>query len=211
MPCTQRVGRAPLEDDDWRSSMRATLTAKEKTFLDRQRVVTSRRSGATAIHMSLRRRMPTTSASAPFYVSTGRSGHTAENLRSRHSAAVTFDDYSEDWDRLHGVIVRTRARKIERGPEMDERARHWRGSSVSIGGSRSIASSRCGWSESSPHGGSRRRRRERRSTHDAPGSRCVAGRSRRSRRALVTSRTGAEAPQSRRRSAPRSSRPRTPR
>lgn len=54
------------------------------------------------------------------YVATG--GVTAKNLRVRHRASLECDDYFEDWDRLHGLVARVRAKIVDRGAGL-ERAR----------------------------------------------------------------------------------------
>jgi nitroimidazol reductase NimA-like FMN-containing flavoprotein (pyridoxamine 5'-phosphate oxidase superfamily) len=56
------------------------------------------------------------------YVATDRESRTARNLRGRPRAAIVCDEYFEDWDRIRGVAFHARARKIDRGPEL-ERAR----------------------------------------------------------------------------------------
>ena len=53
------------------------------------------------------------------YIATERGGRTARNLRERPRAAVTFDDYSENWAKIRGIILQTRARKLERGAEFE--------------------------------------------------------------------------------------------
>jgi len=102
--------------------MKSRLSAKEKRFIERQRVChiasvsSNRKPHAAPLSHAY------DDAKRTLYVATERGGRTATNLRAHPSAAVTVDDYSENWDRIHGVILQTRARKLERGAEF-ERAR----------------------------------------------------------------------------------------
>jgi len=102
--------------------MRSRLSAKESRFIDRQRVchvasISSKgRPHAAPLSHAYDARKRT------LYMATERGGRTATNVRARPRAAVTFDDYSENWDRIRGVMLETRARKLERGTEF-ERAR----------------------------------------------------------------------------------------
>jgi nitroimidazol reductase NimA-like FMN-containing flavoprotein (pyridoxamine 5'-phosphate oxidase superfamily) len=102
--------------------MKSRLNAKERRFIDRQRVChvasvsANRRPQAAPLSHAY------DEAKRTLYIATERGGRTATNLRAHPSAAVTFDDYSENWDGLHGVMLQTRARKLERGAEF-ERAR----------------------------------------------------------------------------------------
>lgn len=102
--------------------VRTRLSAKEKQFIDRRRVChVASVSGNRKPHAApLSHAYDATKRT--LYVATERGGRTATNLRAHPSAAVTFDDYSENWDQIHGVIVQTRAHKLERGAEF-ERAR----------------------------------------------------------------------------------------
>lgn len=99
--------------------MRARLSAKEKRFIDRQRVChvasvsPNRRPHAAPLSHAY------DEVKRTLYVATERGGRTATNLRAHPSASVTLDDYSENWDRIHGVILQTRARKLERGAEFE--------------------------------------------------------------------------------------------
>ena len=52
------------------------------------------------------------------YVATERESLTARNLRKRPRATVLCDEYSEDWNKIRGVLLHTRARGIGRGPEL---------------------------------------------------------------------------------------------
>jgi predicted pyridoxine 5'-phosphate oxidase superfamily flavin-nucleotide-binding protein len=91
-------------------AMRARLTAKEKRFIDRQRVC-----HVASVAKDDQPRVAPLShtydeARRTLYMATERAGRTATNLRAHPGSAVTFDDYSEEWARLHGVMLRTRAR-----------------------------------------------------------------------------------------------------
>jgi nitroimidazol reductase NimA-like FMN-containing flavoprotein (pyridoxamine 5'-phosphate oxidase superfamily) len=93
------------------------LSAKEKAYLAKARVCrvgSVDRQGvphvAPLCHAFDRERRTA-------YVATG--GQTAENLRTRRRASIECDDYFENWDRLRGIVARTRARFISRGPELD--------------------------------------------------------------------------------------------
>lgn len=102
--------------------MRTRLTAKEKRFIYRQRVCHVASVSANRKPHAAPLSHAYDEAKRTFYIATERGGRTATNLRAHPSAAVTLDDYSENWDGLHGVILQTRARKLERGAEF-ERAR----------------------------------------------------------------------------------------
>ncbi|MGZ4128883.1 MAG: pyridoxamine 5'-phosphate oxidase family protein [Actinomycetota bacterium] len=95
--------------------MKPNLNAKERAYVERARVChVASIAGDGQPHTA-----PVSPAydakSRTLYVATERGGRTATNLRARPRATVAFDDYSENWGRLHGVIVKARARKLERG------------------------------------------------------------------------------------------------
>jgi nitroimidazol reductase NimA-like FMN-containing flavoprotein (pyridoxamine 5'-phosphate oxidase superfamily) len=99
--------------------MRSRLAASEKRYMNRQRVChvasvapDGRPHAAPLSHAY-------DEGNRTLYIATERGGRTATNLRARPRAAATFDDYSDNWNRLHGVIVQTRARRLERGAEFE--------------------------------------------------------------------------------------------
>ena len=51
------------------------------------------------------------------YVGSGKDATKVRNLRTNPRIALTFDEYSDHWSSLRGVMVQGRARLIERGPE----------------------------------------------------------------------------------------------
>jgi len=99
--------------------MRSRLAANEKRYVNRQRVchvasmATDGRPHAAPLSHAYDEGKRT------LYIATERGGRTARNLRERPRAAVTFDDYSENWDKIRGIILQTRARKLERGAEFE--------------------------------------------------------------------------------------------
>jgi|SRR5438105_3925911 len=99
--------------------MRSRLTAKEKRFMDRQRVCHVASLGTRGNPHAAPLSHAYDVATRTLYMATERGGRTATNLRAHPAAAVTFDDYSENWGRLHGVIVQARAHKLLRGPEFE--------------------------------------------------------------------------------------------
>jgi nitroimidazol reductase NimA-like FMN-containing flavoprotein (pyridoxamine 5'-phosphate oxidase superfamily) len=50
------------------------------------------------------------------YFASGKKGRKILNVRVNPKLALTVDLYSDDWGRLHGVMVQGTARVIERGP-----------------------------------------------------------------------------------------------
>lgn len=102
--------------------VRSRLSAKEKRFIDRQRVCHVASVSANRKPHVAPLSHAYDDAKRTLYMATERGGRTATNLRAHPTAAVTFDDYSENWGGLHGVMLQTRARKLERGAEF-ERAR----------------------------------------------------------------------------------------
>jgi nitroimidazol reductase NimA-like FMN-containing flavoprotein (pyridoxamine 5'-phosphate oxidase superfamily) len=92
------------------------MSQKEKRYLQRARVcriASVDRHGETHAAPLCHAFDPATRTA---YVATD--GTTADNLRTRHRAAIECDDYFEDWDRLRGVVAHARARVIARGPEL---------------------------------------------------------------------------------------------
>ena len=99
--------------------MRTNLNAKERAYVARARICHIGSVGLDG--------RPHTAPVSPaydaktrtLYLATDGGGRTAKNLRAKPRAAVAFDDYSEDWNGLHGVMLRARARKLERGAELE--------------------------------------------------------------------------------------------
>lgn len=50
------------------------------------------------------------------YFSSAKTARKIRNLRQNPSAALTFDDYTEAWSALRGVMIRGEVKIIERGP-----------------------------------------------------------------------------------------------
>jgi len=99
--------------------MKKNLNAKERAYVERARVCHVGSIGADG-HPHTAPVSPAYDAKArTFYVGTDRGGRTATNLRARPRASVAFDDYAESWRGLHGVILRARAYKLERGKEFE--------------------------------------------------------------------------------------------
>jgi len=99
--------------------MRTNLNAKERAYVERGRICHVGSVG----HDGRPHAAPVSSAydakARTLYFATERGGRTATNLRAKPRASVAFDDYSENWNGLHGVLLRARARKLERGPEFE--------------------------------------------------------------------------------------------
>lgn len=101
--------------------MKRTVTASERRFFQRARVCRigsvgrDGRPHVTPFCHALDQRT--------VYVATDRDGRTAENLRRRPRATIACDDYFEDWNRLRGVVVQARARRVARGAELDRARR----------------------------------------------------------------------------------------
>jgi nitroimidazol reductase NimA-like FMN-containing flavoprotein (pyridoxamine 5'-phosphate oxidase superfamily) len=101
--------------------MRSRLSREEKRFLQRARVC---RIGSVST-----RGVPHTAplchafdaATRTAYVAT--SGVTAANLKRRRRAAITCDDYFEDWGRIRGVVAHARARTVRGGAELERAVR----------------------------------------------------------------------------------------
>ena len=51
-------------------------------------------------------------------MATEAGGRTARNVKRRPKTTVVCDEYFEDWGKLRGLALETRARRIERGPEL---------------------------------------------------------------------------------------------
>ena len=99
--------------------MRKNLNAKERSYVARARICHVGSVGADG-HPHTAPVSPAYDAKTrTFYVGTDRGGRTATNLRARPPASVAFDDYAESWRGLHGVILRARAYKLERGKEFE--------------------------------------------------------------------------------------------
>lgn len=90
------------------------LTKKVARLIERERVCRIATSGAAGVpHL-----VPVCPvvAGGKIYVGTGNKGRKVKNLRENPRIAVTVDIYTEDWDRLMGVMVQGTARLIEKGP-----------------------------------------------------------------------------------------------
>lgn len=100
--------------------MKKTLTRSERRFVERARVCrigSAERDGRPHV-------APLCHAvdGRTVYVATDGDGRTARNLRRRPRATIAFDDYSEDWNRIRGVVVQVRAHRVVSGPGL-QRAR----------------------------------------------------------------------------------------
>ena len=99
--------------------MRTSLNAKERAYVVRARICHVGSVGKDG--------GPHTAPVSPvfdprertLYFATDRGGRTAKNLRAKPRAALAFDDYSENWRGLHGVMLSARARRLERGAEFE--------------------------------------------------------------------------------------------
>ena len=100
--------------------MKKNMNAKERAYVERARICHVASIGRDG--------RPHTAPVSPaydarartLYFATDRGGRTATNLRARPRAAVAFDDYNESWTNLHGVMVRARATKLERGAKFEQ-------------------------------------------------------------------------------------------
>ena len=99
--------------------MRKNLNAKERAYVERARVCHVGSTGSDGRPHTAPVSHAYEARSRTAYFATDRSGRTATNLRARPRAAVAFDDYSENWGNLHGLMVEARARKLERGAEFE--------------------------------------------------------------------------------------------
>ena len=107
--------------------MRARLTAEEHAYLAKARecrVASLGKDGwvhvAPLSHAYDRRERT-------LYVATDRGGRTARNLRWRPRATVACDDPSEDWNRIRGLVVRTRTHTVRSGRDLDRAVRLLKG------------------------------------------------------------------------------------
>lgn len=101
--------------------MRSRLSREEKRLLERARVCRIGSVDARGVpHVApLCHAFDATSRTA--YVAT--SGVTAANLKRRRRAAITCDDYFEDWGRIRGVVAHARARTVRGGAELERAVR----------------------------------------------------------------------------------------
>jgi nitroimidazol reductase NimA-like FMN-containing flavoprotein (pyridoxamine 5'-phosphate oxidase superfamily) len=99
--------------------MRTSLNAKERTYLERARVCHVGSTGKDGYPHAAPVSAAYDTTSRTLYFATERGGRTATNLRARSRASVAVDDYSENWNALHGIMLRARARKLERGKEFE--------------------------------------------------------------------------------------------
>ena len=99
--------------------MRTNLNAKERTYVERARVCHVGSAGKDGYPHAAPVSAAYDAKSRTLYFATERGGRTATNLRARPRASVAVDDYSENWNGLHGIMLRTRARKLERGKEFE--------------------------------------------------------------------------------------------
>lgn len=101
--------------------MHARLSHKEKRYLDRARVCrVASADGRGTPHVAPLCHALDASRRTAYVVTSGR---TARNLRRRPAAALTCDDYFENWGRIRGVVAHARARIVRRGPELDRARR----------------------------------------------------------------------------------------
>ena len=99
--------------------MRTNLNAKERTYVERARVCHVGSAGADGFPHAAPVSAAYDAKARTLYFATERGGRTATNLRGRPRASVAVDDYSENWNGLHGIMLRARARKLERGNEFE--------------------------------------------------------------------------------------------
>jgi nitroimidazol reductase NimA-like FMN-containing flavoprotein (pyridoxamine 5'-phosphate oxidase superfamily) len=99
--------------------MRSRLAANEKRYMNRQRVCHVASIAADGRPHAAPLSHAFDDGRRTLYIATERGGRTARNLRERPRATVTLDDYSDDWNHLHGVILQARAHKLERGAEFE--------------------------------------------------------------------------------------------
>lgn len=99
--------------------MKTNLNTKEQAYVERARICHVASIAGDGHPHTAPVSPAYDSSSRTLFVATDRGGRTATNLRARPRATVAFDDYSEDWGRLHGVILKARARKLERGAEFE--------------------------------------------------------------------------------------------
>ena len=82
------------------------LTKKVARLIERERVCRIATCGASGVP-HLVPACPVV-AGGKIYVGTGNKGRKVKNLRENPQIAVTVDIYTEDWDRLVGVMVQDR-------------------------------------------------------------------------------------------------------
>ncbi|HLW18374.1 MAG TPA: pyridoxamine 5'-phosphate oxidase family protein [Actinomycetota bacterium] len=99
--------------------MRTNLNAKERAYVERARVCHVGSVGKDGFPHGAPVSAAYDGKSRTLYFATDRGGRTATNLRARPRASVALDDYSENWNGLHGIMLRARARKLERGKEFE--------------------------------------------------------------------------------------------
>lgn len=99
--------------------MRTTLNAKEKAYVGRARICHVGSIGDDGAAHTAPVSPAFDAKTRTLYVATDRGGRTAKNLRARPRASVAIDDYSENWNSLHGVMLRARATKLERGASFE--------------------------------------------------------------------------------------------
>ena len=99
--------------------MKNNLNAKERAYVERARVCHVGSVGKDGHPHTAPVSAAYDAKVRTLYFATDRGGRTATNLRARSRASVAFDDYSENWNGLHGVMLRARARKLERGAEFE--------------------------------------------------------------------------------------------
>jgi len=99
--------------------MRTNLNAKERTYVERARVCHVGSAGRDAYPHAAPVSAAYDTKTRTLYFATDRGGRTATNLRTRPRASVAVDDYAEDWNGLHGIMLRVRAHKLERGKEFE--------------------------------------------------------------------------------------------
>jgi len=87
------------------------LSKKEKAFIDTARVARLATVDANGV--------PHNVAICPLldagkiYVGTGARNKKTRNLKANPNVAITFDDYTESWSHLRGIMVQGRARLVE--------------------------------------------------------------------------------------------------
>jgi nitroimidazol reductase NimA-like FMN-containing flavoprotein (pyridoxamine 5'-phosphate oxidase superfamily) len=97
--------------------VKKSLDAKERAYVQRARICHVASVGDDGAPHTAPVSPAYDAKTRTLYFATERGGRTAKNLRAGPRAAVSFDDYSENWRVLHGVMLRARARKLERGRE----------------------------------------------------------------------------------------------
>ena len=86
------------------------LTAKEKEFVQYQRVARVTTIGSDGL--------PHTVPVCPLfdknkiYLGTERNAKKVRNISANHNMAVVFDEYSEDWNNIRGIVFQGEARVV---------------------------------------------------------------------------------------------------